>query len=110
MRSKYNATKVKADGYTFDSKKEYARYLELKDLEKNGVITNLQMHPKFVLEDGFCHDGKKYRAITYSADFQYELNGETIIEDVKSPITKKNKVYQLKKKMMLKRGYEIKEV
>ena len=32
-----------------------------------------------------------------------------IIEDVKSPITRNNQVYKLKKKIMMYKGYEVRE-
>lgn len=46
-RNKYGAVKVKADGYTFDSKAEYRRYCELKLLEKAGEILELVVHPRY---------------------------------------------------------------
>ena len=107
--AKYRNIKTELDGITFDSKKEAYRYAELKILEKGGVIKDLQRQVKFELQPSFYHNGKKERAITYIADFVYTENDKTIIEDVKSPITKNNQVYKLKKKMMLYKGYEIKE-
>lgn len=107
---KYNNTKTTLDGITFDSEKEAARYAELKVLEKAGAITDLERQKKFILQPSFYYQGKKQRPIIYICDFCYKQNGKTIIEDVKSPITKNNQVYKLKKKMMLYKGYEVKEV
>ena len=107
--NKYRNKRTKLDGFTFDSNKEACRYAELKLMEKAGLITNLQKQVKFELQPAFYHEGKKQRAINYIADFTYLQGGKLIIEDVKSEITKHNKVYKLKKKMMLYRGYEIKE-
>ena len=55
--------------------------------------------------------GHKIREIAYVADFVYEENGAKVVEDVKSPITRKNPIYKLKKKMMMYvHGIEVKEV
>ena len=97
---KYNAIKIKIDGISFDSKKEANRYLELKTLERAGVISNLILQPKFLLQEGFVRDGKKYRAIFYIADFEYIKDGKRIVEDVKGM---KTDIYKLKKKMFLKK-------
>lgn len=108
--NKYNNKRTTIDGITFDSKKEAYRWSELKLMEKAGVISDLQRQVPFELQPAFYHNGKKERAIVYKADFTYYQNGEYIIEDVKSQITKNEKVYRLKKKMMAYRGYNIKEV
>ena len=97
---KYNAKKVKVDGIEFDSKKEANRYFELKMLERAGKIKELKLQPKFLLQDGFERDGKKYRAIFYIADFEYIKDGKRIVEDVKGVRTQ---TYKLKKKMFLKK-------
>ena len=47
--SKYNAKKVIVDGITFDSKKESKRYLELKQMQENGEIHDLQLQVPFEL-------------------------------------------------------------
>ena len=109
-RSKYNNVKTEVDGITFDSQKEAMRYAELKLLEKSGVISELERQKKFELQPSFYYQGKKQRPIYYVCDFFYRKDDQYIIEDVKSPITKNNQVYKLKKKMMLYRGYEVKEI
>ena len=45
--NKFNAQRVKADGYTFDSLAEHRRYCELKLLEKAGEIEKIIVHPSF---------------------------------------------------------------
>ena len=47
--SKYHAKKVSILGEVFDSKREAARYMELKELEMAGRISGLQRQKKFVL-------------------------------------------------------------
>ena len=95
---KYHNVKTTVMGIKFDSKKEGARYLELFMLQKAGQISNLELQKKFEI----CP--KKYankRARYYVADFVYTENGQKVIEDVKSPITRKNPVYSLKKALVL---------
>jgi len=99
-KHKYNAKKVIVDGIKFDSGKEAERYLELKLLEKKGIISNLILQPKFLLQESFEYKGKKERAIFYIADFEYIQNGKRIVEDVKGV---KTDVYKLKRKLFLKK-------
>lgn len=108
--NKYKNTKVVVDGITFDSKKEAARYKELKLLEAAGEISNLEMQVKFVLiptqrEPDFVgvRGGiKKGKVIekecSYLADFVYIRDGEVIVEDTKGIRTKD---YIIKRKLML---------
>lgn len=96
--SKYRNKKVIIDGIKFDSIKESKRYLELKMLEKANEINNLKLQPKFILQESFEKNGKKYREIIYIADFEYFdiKKGKWIIEDVKGM---KTDVYKIKKKL-----------
>lgn len=94
--SKYRNRKVKADGYTFDSQAEYARYCELKQLKRAGEIDDFNVHPKYELQPSFKRNGKTIRAITYSGDFSYRENGRVVVEDVKGVRTQ---VFDLKSKM-----------
>jgi hypothetical protein len=89
--TKYHAIKTTLDGYTFDSKAEASRYLQLKTLEQNGDIDSLIIHPLFPM----VHNEKKI--CTYEADFSYYDGEKHIIEDVKGF---KTAMYRLKKKMM----------
>jgi len=91
--NKYNAKKTTIDGITFDSKKEGARYSELKLRlrDKNNPITNLKLQPKFkcvVNDKTIC---------TYIADFRYLENDKLVVEDTKGF---KTPVYRLKKKLV----------
>jgi len=90
---------VKTNGY--DSKKESVRANELKLLERAGHITELCEQVTFELQPSFKRDGKTERAIKYIADFTYQKDGKYIVEDVKSPITKKLSTYSMKRKMLL---------
>lgn len=111
--NKYRNKKVIYDGITFDSIKEKNRYIELKLMERAGLIKDLKLQYEFELQPAFILNKKKIRKISYIADFYYfdnELN-DYIVEDVKSEITKKDKTYCLKKKMFQYRyKKEIKEL
>lgn len=69
--NKYKNKKVQIDMYVFDSIAESRRYKELALLEKAGEIENLQLQPKFLLQESFKKNGKTYRKIEYIADFSY---------------------------------------
>ena len=95
--SKYNSRRVFEDGYAFDSERECQRYKrELKLMLASGYISNLKVHPRYELLPAFEYRGKKIRAINYEADFEYEENGQTIVEDVKGYATQ---VFRLKEKL-----------
>lgn len=95
-QNKYHNKKVEYNGIKFDSVKEKNRYIGLKQLEKLGVIQNLQRQVKYELQPSFKLNGKTVRSITYIADFVYIQDGMEVIEDVKGMRTKE---YILKKKM-----------
>lgn len=48
-RSKYGAVRTTVDGVVFHSKREAARYQELRLLEKAGEIRNLELQPVYSL-------------------------------------------------------------
>lgn len=108
--NKFNARKIKRCGQTFDSQKEYERWLVLRNMEKRGEIRDLRRQVKFELVPAYPAEG--LRALTYIADFVYTLGGKTVIEDVKG--YRKGAVYELfvaKKKMLYWRyGIPIKEI
>lgn len=99
--NKYHNKKVYAYGRNWDSKKELARYEELRLLEKANVISDLEIQPKFLLIDTIRYNGKTYPKTYYIADFKYIQDGQKIVEDVKSEATRKDKVYRLKIKLFL---------
>lgn len=110
-KSKYKNKKIIIDEITFDSTKEGKRYLELKQKEKLGEISNLRLQVKFELQPSFKINGKTIRAINYIADFVYKENGNEVIEDVKASKNFQTDVYKLKKKLFeYKYKIEIKEI
>ena len=93
--NKYRNIKTVVDNITFDSKKEAARYSDLKLLETAHHIMHLETQPRFPL----MINGK--RVATHIGDFKYwsPSENEWIIEDVKSEATK-TPLYRLKKKIL----------
>ena len=110
-KSKYGNRKAEANGIKFDSKKEARRYMELRQLETMGKISDLKLQHTFTLQEAFTtEEGKRVEAIRYIADFTYTEDGKFVVEDVKSPATRSNPVYRVKNRMMAERGYTIREI
>lgn len=102
--NKYRNKKMVLNGKVYDSKKEMMRAIQLKQMEKMGMISDLQEQVRFVLQEPFINNyGKKIREICYVADFSYIQDGKQIVEDVKSPATRDIAVFKLKHKMFEKR-------
>jgi hypothetical protein len=91
--NKYRAKKTEIDGIVFDSKREAARYQELKLLERNGAIRALALQPSYDLW------ANNQRICRYRADFYYidTATEKAVVEDCKGVRTP---VYRLKKKLM----------
>ena len=109
QKSKYRNKPVIVNNIQFPSKREAKRYSELLLLERAGVIKNLEMQKSFELIPSQKINGKVVeRPCKYVADFVYEENGKTVVEDTKGMRTDK---YIIKRKLMLyKYGIQIKEV
>lgn len=107
--NKYRNIKTTYDDIKFDSKKEKNRYIQLKQLEKLGYIKDLKMQVPYLLIDTIKYKGKTYPKTQYYVDFQYTevKTGKVIVEDVKSEITRKDKTYRLKIKLLLSKYPEI---
>lgn len=76
-RNKYGATPTEVDGIRFPSMREANRWRELCILERAGVISGLERQCKYPLRVNGELIG------TYTCDFRYVENGETVVEDVK---------------------------
>lgn len=110
---KYRNTKTVVDGLKFDSKREAARYVELKLLQKAGKITGLAMQVPFKLVDSvkFSDERRTKPAVRYIADFVYTCmeSCKVVVEDVKSPATASLPEFRTKRHLMLAlRGIEVK--
>ena len=117
-RSKYNAVPTVVEGVRFASKREAARYTELKLLERVGQIRNLKLQPSFALMAPVIRDGLEninagqFERVSpigaYRADFMYEERVRPgvwvrVIEDAKGYRTE---LYRWKKRHV-ERQYEI---
>ncbi|ENX34920.1 hypothetical protein F889_01560 [Acinetobacter colistiniresistens] len=123
--NKFNAQKVELEGMTFDSKKEFKRYVELKARQQRGEIADLKHHTKFELAPKVKIVGEKRAkpALRYFADFTYfeivqkkalyvvsnflqeesniaDHHAVYVVEDVKSMATRKLASYRNKKHLM----------
>jgi hypothetical protein len=106
-RRKFLNQPIEIIGIKVDSKAEAKRYDELRFMLRNGVIRDLEVHPTFplVIHEQNCG--------VYEADFAYVHpdTGERVVEDVKSPATRKLPTYRLKARMVWALyGLKIREV
>lgn len=124
-RAKYGSVKTTVDAIEFDSKREAARYSQLKLMQQAGHITDLRWQPRYTLfaltlelpdlhnaNAGFI-SSRRQPVCDYIADFEYHdvALGRRVVEDVKSPATKKKEVYRLKRKLFEGQyGIQIQEI
>lgn len=98
-KSKYHARAVVVDGVRFHSAGEAKRWGELRLLERGKHIRHLRRQVPFKL---LVND---ILICTYVADFVYtdytlKSEWEVVVEDFKSPATRKLPEYRLKYKLM----------
>ena len=122
MRPKYGNHKIKNDYGTYDSQLEYARFIFLSNRGKEGEITHLRRQVEYLLIPAQYGTEIKHlktkdkevrvlleRSCSYIADFVYERNGETIVEDCKGDdkpyrgktLSTQTAEFKIKKKLML---------
>ena len=114
MRPKYGNSKIKNAYGTFDSQLEWSRFLFLSNREKEGEITNLRRQVEYLLIPAQYGTEIKHlktkdkevrvlleRSCSYIADFVYERNGETIVEDCKGAKGIITEAAKIKKKLLL---------
>ena len=92
--NKYRNRKIVVDNIMFDSNLEATRYRQLKLLQRAKQISNLRLQVPFLLQESFKKNGKTHRKIEYIADFVYEENGQTVVEDTKGMKTETFKIKQ----------------
>lgn len=99
-RNKHGAKKTNVDGITFHSRTEARFYVRLNMLLKARQLTNLELQPKFMLQEEFVDGiGEKHKPIYYVADFKVTFpDGRTKVYDTKGD---KTPDYVLKKKMFI---------
>ena len=136
-QTKYHNVKTEVEGLQFDSKKEARRFQSLMDAVDAGLIGDLRLQQDFTLQEAYTTpSGERIRAIRYRADFTYRIlcanyervccvghwdldwwremvhqhgKGVLVVEDVKSRATK-TAAYRMKYKMMVDKGYLMREV
>ncbi|MCA7985184.1 DUF1064 domain-containing protein [Burkholderia vietnamiensis] len=105
--SKYSNQQCEHDGIKFDSRRERDRWIVLSRQLATGEISELERQVVFVLAEAVVIDGRKKPALRYIADFVYERDGKTVIEDVKGMVTRQ---YRIKRHLMAVRGLQIVEI
>lgn len=98
---KYRNVITTVDNIKFASAAESRRYKELKVLVRAGLITDLELQPRYEIIPKYVNaKGEKIQAAYYVADFLYydPTEGVYVIEDVKRKQTA-TAVYKLKKKL-----------
>ena len=122
MRAKYGNSKIKNTHGTFDSQLEFARFVFLSNRQKEGEISGLRRQVEYLLIPAqygteirhLKTKDKEVRVLlerpcSYIADFVYERNGKTIVEDCKGEDKKykgkrfstETAAFKIKKKLML---------
>ncbi len=109
--NKYGNARTEIDGITFASRHEANRYIELKYMERAGLISRLELQKVYTLIGTQKDKSGKVieRPVKYIADFVYkDQDGRTVVEDAKGM---KTDVYKIKRKLMLSiYGIRIQEV
>lgn len=112
--NKYHAKKVVVDGITFDSEKESKRYLFLKQAQADGVISELELQPQYIILPAIKGKRVKHfkripdrveeytiqQPVKYTADFRYVKDEQTVVEDVKGSKYTMSRDLPLRIKMM----------
>ena len=122
MRQKYGNKKIKNAFGTYDSELEYARFIFLSNRQKEGEISDLRRQVEYLLIPAQYGTEIRHletkdkevrvlleRPCSYIADFVYERNGKTIVEDCKGEDKKykgkrfstETAAFKIKKKLML---------
>lgn len=99
----------------FDSRREARRYMDLWLMQRAGEISGLRTQVKYPLIPKQVHpDGTKERSVDYVADFVYQKDGETVVEDSKGfrdTASATYRVFVMKRKLMLYiHGISVREV
>ena len=95
-RGKFGSKRCTVEGEVFDSKLEARRWLQLRDMQRRGLITGLLRQVEYPLMVCGVNCG------SYFADFVYvDSHGREVVEDTKakSGVTM-TQVYRLKKRLV----------
>ncbi|WP_454862520.1 DUF1064 domain-containing protein [Paraburkholderia fungorum] len=96
-KSKYGNQKCESGGIKFASRGEMMRWHDLVQKQVRGEIADLELQVPFVLAPEVVINGRKRPALRYVADFVYEKDGKTVVEDFKGRITEG---YRIKRHLM----------
>lgn len=112
-RNKFGARKIRNEWGEFDSRAEMARYIELVQMQRVGLINGLQRQVKYEIIPAIkvqkeialktktkVVERVEEKAAHYTCDFQYFQDGVLVIEDAKSEATRREKDYVLRRKLM----------
>lgn len=103
--------KITIDGKAWDSTAEYERFINLSQMQKGGLITDLQTQVKFELVKSikYSDSSRAKPALRYVADFSYIQDGKLVIEDIKGTMLENDPVFKIKRHLMLAiHGIEVK--
>lgn len=114
MRPKYGNNKIKNAFGTYDSELEWSRFIFLSNRQKEGEISDLRRQVEYLLIPAQYGTEIKHlktkdkevrvlleRPCSYIADFVYERNGKTIVEDCKGAKAIITETAKIKKKLLL---------
>lgn len=114
MRPKYGNNKIKNAFGTYDSELEWSRYVFLSNRQKEGEISDLRRQVEYLLIPAQYGTEIRHlktkdkevrilleRPCSYIADFVYERNGKTIVEDCKGAKAIITETAKIKKKLLL---------
>lgn len=113
IRNKFGARKIRNEWGEFDSRAEMARYIELVQMQRVGLINGLQRQVRYEIIPAIrvqkeialktktkVVERVEEKAAHYTCDFQYTQDGVLVIEDAKSEATRREKDYVLRRKLM----------
>lgn len=92
---KYRNKKILVDNIKFDSVLESNVYLKIKELAREHEF-KCTIQPFYLLQEKYKLKNLTVRNITYTADFELQIGGNTYTLDVKGMETD---VFKIKKKM-----------
>ena len=99
--SKFGNRRTEVDGLAFASKREARRYLDLREQQRAGRISDLRTQVEFpIAVNGVA-------ICVYIADFVFLRDGVQVVEDAKGCRTD---VYKLKRRLMEAFGIDVVEV
>lgn len=108
-----NKPTTDAEGVKHASKKQAARYRDLGLLMKSGEILMLAREVRFRLPGGVEYRADHVTATPRAIEVMASLveSGDLVVEDVKSPATRNDKLYKVKAKQMREcLGLEVREI